>query len=152
MWVDFCFCLHSRDQKHSRFDRFPCILECCFFFLFFAFYSVCVCVGGSSRSVLIMICSNLAHHENHTDTNNLTIEFNWRLRNNPSKNYVCYFILQERKKCYLNIKKQDITMIKTLKLWVVVVVVAACPREHATFWMVVCLIFYSRSTIKNYCC
>ena len=63
-----------------------------------------------------IICFNLAHHENYTDTNNLTLEFNWRLRNNPSKNYVFYFILQERKKCYLNIKNQDITMIKTLKL------------------------------------
>ncbi|GFW55296.1 uncharacterized protein TNCV_116821 [Trichonephila clavipes] len=63
-----------------------------------------------------IICFNLAHHQNYTDTNNLTIEFNWRLRNNPAKNYVFYFILQERKKCYLNIKNQDITMIKTLKL------------------------------------
>ncbi|GFY22432.1 uncharacterized protein TNCV_2176931 [Trichonephila clavipes] len=63
-----------------------------------------------------IICFNLAHHQNYTDTNNLTIEFNWRLRNNPAKNYVFYFILQECKKCYLNIKNQDITMIKTLKL------------------------------------
>ncbi|GBM47135.1 hypothetical protein AVEN_53956-1 [Araneus ventricosus] len=63
-----------------------------------------------------IICFNLAHHQNYTDTNNLMIEFNWKLRNNPNKNYVFYFILQERKKCYLNIKNQDITMIKTLKL------------------------------------
>lgn len=63
-----------------------------------------------------IICFNLAHHQNYTDTNNLVIEFNWRLRNNTTKNYVFYFILQERKKCHLNIKNQDITMIKTLKL------------------------------------
>ncbi|GBO29385.1 hypothetical protein AVEN_218020-1 [Araneus ventricosus] len=65
-----------------------------------------------------IICFNLAHHQNYTHTNNLMIEFNWSLRSNPNKNYVFYFILQERKKCYLNIKNQDITMIKTLKLYV----------------------------------
>ncbi|GFU97705.1 putative DD41D transposase [Trichonephila clavipes] len=30
----------------------------------------------------------MAHHQNYTHTNDLTIEFNWRLRNNPAKNYV----------------------------------------------------------------
>ena len=32
VWDNFCFCLHSCDQKFSTFDRFPCILECCFYF------------------------------------------------------------------------------------------------------------------------
>lgn len=63
-----------------------------------------------------IICFNLAYHQNYTDTSNLLIEFNWRLRNNTTKDYVFYFILQERKKCHLNIKNQEITMIKTLKL------------------------------------
>lgn len=63
-----------------------------------------------------IICFNLAHHQNYTDTDNLVIEFNWRLRNNTNKNYVFYFILQERKRCHMNMKNKDITMIKTLKL------------------------------------
>lgn len=63
-----------------------------------------------------IICFNLSHHPNYTDTSNLMIEFNWRLRNNTSKDYVFYFILQERKRCHLNIKNKDITMIKTLNV------------------------------------
>lgn len=62
-----------------------------------------------------IICFNLAHHQNYTDTNNLMIEFNWRLRNNPAKDYVFYFILQEHKKCYINMQNRDISIIKTLK-------------------------------------
>ena len=48
VWVDFCFGLHSCDQKYSRFDYFLCILECCFFFSLLS--SVCVCGGGVGRS------------------------------------------------------------------------------------------------------
>ena len=62
-----------------------------------------------------IICFNLAHHQNYSDTSNLNIEFNWRLRNNTTKDYVFYFILKERKKCHLNIKSQNVSIIKTLK-------------------------------------
>ena len=43
----FLLCLRSSDGKFFTFDYFPCILDC-LFFLFFAFYSVCVWrgVGG----------------------------------------------------------------------------------------------------------
>ena len=49
VWDDFCFCLHSCDPKFSRFDHFPCILECLFFFL------VCVRLwwGGSEGRMYI---------------------------------------------------------------------------------------------------
>lgn len=76
----------------------------------------CMVDYSSFGKLYPIICFNLAHHQNYTDTSNLMIEFNWRLRNNTTKNYVFYFILQERKKCYLNIKNQEITMVKTLKL------------------------------------
>ena len=42
VWVEFCF--HSCDRKYSRFDSFPCILECCFPFSLLSIE--CVCGGG----------------------------------------------------------------------------------------------------------
>ena len=43
VWVDFCFCLHSCDAKFSWFELIS-MHSTVLFFLFFAFYSVCV--GG----------------------------------------------------------------------------------------------------------
>lgn len=72
-------------------------------------------INYSNFSKYPIICFNLANHENYTNLSNLMIEFNWRLRNNTTKNYVFYFILKERNKCSLNMSTQDIKMIKTLK-------------------------------------
>jgi len=63
-----------------------------------------------------IICFNLSHHESYTDLNNLMIEFNWRLRNAPTKKYVFYFILTEKKTCELNMAQKKITMLKTLRM------------------------------------
>ena len=53
VWVDFC--LQSYDQEFSRFDYFPCILECCVSFSLLS--SVFVCweegVGRSAISKLL---------------------------------------------------------------------------------------------------
>ena len=46
VWVDFCFWLRSCDQKYSKFNHFPCILQCLFFLVFDC--SKCVCGGGRS--------------------------------------------------------------------------------------------------------
>ena len=56
VWVDFCFCLHSCDQKFLRFVYFPSVLECCVPFLCFL---SSVCVGGepvSRRLITILEC------------------------------------------------------------------------------------------------
>lgn len=72
-------------------------------------------INYSNFSQYPIICFNLANHENYTNLSNLMIEFNWRLRNNTNKDYIFYFILKERNKCFMNMKTKEITMIKTLK-------------------------------------
>ena len=52
VWVDFCFCLHSCDQKYSTFDRFSCILECCFSFSLLSIF----CGGGRSGGRPFCFC------------------------------------------------------------------------------------------------
>ena len=48
VWIYFRVYLHSCDRKYSRFDRFPCILECCVSFSFFSIVCVWVtCRFGS---------------------------------------------------------------------------------------------------------
>lgn len=62
-----------------------------------------------------IICFDLSNHVDYTNLSNLNLEFNWRLRNNTNKSFVFYFILKERKKCVINMKNQNITMINSLK-------------------------------------
>lgn len=61
-----------------------------------------------------IICFNLSYHEDYTSLNNLRVGFHYKLRNQTTKDYIFYIVTEVRKRCVLNMTKQEITMIKTL--------------------------------------
>lgn len=63
-----------------------------------------------------IICFDLSNHENYTSLENLRINFEYKLRNAPGKEYRFYFILEERKVCKLNVVSKKIELNGTINL------------------------------------
>ncbi|GIY77723.1 uncharacterized protein CDAR_13991 [Caerostris darwini] len=58
------------------------------------------------------LCINLSAHKNFTSVGPRELIFHWKLEKNTQKDYMFYFILKERNKCYLNMYQNEFTFIE----------------------------------------